>query len=152
MQCGLSCFKSSGRFSRHTEINSIISRSLTSIHVNSTLVPNGLPRDDGKRPGGMTLVPWIKGQPLVWDVTVVRGDQEGLFKLVTLDRILNRITVTSGCWWLVVVNAIPISIICQINQQNISSCSVINNQIKFFFQLYCQLKQSLITRYYSPFF
>jgi hypothetical protein len=35
-------------------------------------------------------------------------------------RILNRITgVTSGCWWLVVVNAIPISDICQINQQNI---------------------------------
>jgi hypothetical protein len=32
----------------------------------------------------------------------MRGDQEGLFKLVTLDRILNRITgVTSGCWWLV---------------------------------------------------
>jgi hypothetical protein len=34
---GLSCSKSSGRFSRHTEINSIINRSLTSIHVNSTL-------------------------------------------------------------------------------------------------------------------
>jgi hypothetical protein len=51
---------------------------------------------------------------------IVRGDQEGLFKLVTLDRILNRITgVTSVCWWLVVVNAIPISDICQINQQNI---------------------------------
>jgi hypothetical protein len=50
-----------------------------------------------------------------------------LFKLVTLNRILNRITeVTSGCWWLVVVNAIPISDICQINQQNISSYSVIN--------------------------
>jgi hypothetical protein len=68
---GLSCFKSSGRFSRHTEINSIINRSLTSIHVKSTLEPNGLSRDDGKRPDGMTLVPWIKGQPLVWDVTVV---------------------------------------------------------------------------------
>jgi hypothetical protein len=68
---GLSCFKSSGRFSRHTEINSIINRSLTSIHVNSTLEPNGLSRDDGKRPDGMTLVPWIKGQPLVWHVTVV---------------------------------------------------------------------------------
>jgi hypothetical protein len=63
----------------------------------------------------------------------LRGDQEGLFKLVTLDRILNRITgVTSGCWWLVVVNAVPISDICQINQQNISSCSVINNRIKKF--------------------
>jgi hypothetical protein len=44
---------------------------LTSIHVNSTLEPNGLSRDDGKRPDGMTLVPWNKGQPLVWDVTVV---------------------------------------------------------------------------------
>jgi hypothetical protein len=43
----------------------------TSIHVNSTLEPNGLSRDDGKRPDGMTLVPWNKGQPLVWDVTVV---------------------------------------------------------------------------------
>jgi hypothetical protein len=78
----------------------------------------------------------------------IRGDQEGLFKLVTLDRILNRITgVTSGCWWLVVVNAIPISDICQMNQQNISSCNVINNRIKKFSQFYCQLKQSfLITR------
>jgi hypothetical protein len=67
---GLSCSKSSGRFSRHTEINCIINRSLTSIHVNSTLEPNGLSRDEGKRPDGMTLVPWIKGQPLVWDLTL----------------------------------------------------------------------------------
>jgi hypothetical protein len=44
---------------------------LTSIHVNSTLEPNGLSRDDGKRPDGMTLIPWIKGQPLIWDVTIV---------------------------------------------------------------------------------
>jgi hypothetical protein len=43
---------------------------LTSIHVNSILEPNGLSRDDGKRPDGMSLVPWIKGQPLVWDVTI----------------------------------------------------------------------------------
>jgi hypothetical protein len=68
---GLSCSKSSGRFSRHTEINSIINRSLTSIHVNSTLETNGLSRDDGKRPDGMTLVPWINGQPSVWDVIIV---------------------------------------------------------------------------------
>jgi hypothetical protein len=69
---GLSCSKSSGRFSRHTEINSIINRSLTSIHVNSTLEPNGLLfRDDRKCPDGITLVPWIKGQPLVWDVIIV---------------------------------------------------------------------------------
>jgi hypothetical protein len=35
------------------------------------LNPNGLSRDDGKRPDGMILVPWIKGQPIVWDVTIV---------------------------------------------------------------------------------
>jgi hypothetical protein len=53
--------------------------------------------------------------------------------LLKMDRILNRITgVTSGCWWLVVINDIPISDICQINQQNISSCSVINNRNKEF--------------------
>jgi hypothetical protein len=77
------------------------------------------------------IVHW---RPLIWKHRPNRrGDQEGLFKLVTLDRILNRITgVTSGCWWLVVVNAIPISDICQINQQKISSCSVINNRIKKF--------------------
>jgi hypothetical protein len=47
----------------------------------------------------------------------LRDDQEGLFKLVTLDRILNRITgVTSCCWWLVVVNAIAISDICKTNK------------------------------------
>jgi hypothetical protein len=68
---GLSCSKSSGTFSRHTEINSTINRSLTSIHVNVTLEPNGLSPDDGKRSDGMALVAWIKGQPLVWDVTVV---------------------------------------------------------------------------------
>jgi hypothetical protein len=68
---------------------------------------------------------------IVYREACPRSDQ-GLFKLVTLDRILNRITgVTSGCWWLV-VNAIPISDICQINQQNISSRSVINNPIKKF--------------------
>jgi hypothetical protein len=76
MQCeigihGPSCSKSSGTFSRRSEINSIINRSLTSIHVNSTSEPNELSRDDGKHPDGMSLVPWIKSQPLVWDVTIV---------------------------------------------------------------------------------
>jgi hypothetical protein len=48
-----------------------INRCLTSIHVNSILEPNGLSRDDVKRPDGMTLVPRIKDQRLVWDVTIV---------------------------------------------------------------------------------
>jgi len=32
---------------------------------------NGLSRSDGKRPDGLTLVPWKEGKPLTWDSTVV---------------------------------------------------------------------------------
>ncbi|KAL1446386.1 hypothetical protein WDU94_005682 [Cyamophila willieti] len=68
---GLNCTKSKGRFSRHSELNDIIHRSLASIHIPSSLEPSGLSRDDGKRPDGMTLVPWSHGQCLVWDSTCV---------------------------------------------------------------------------------
>ena len=28
-------------------------------------------RDDGKRPDGLSLIPWKNGKPITWDVTVV---------------------------------------------------------------------------------
>jgi hypothetical protein len=68
---GLSCVKSLGRIPRHNELNSIIQRALSSAHFHCTLEPNGLSRDDGKRPDGATLIPWSKGQRLIWDVTCV---------------------------------------------------------------------------------
>ena len=39
--------------------------------VPSTKEPAGLFRGDGKRPDGLTLVPWQSGRSLTWDVTVV---------------------------------------------------------------------------------
>ena len=37
--------------------------------VPSRLEPSGLLRSDGKRPDGMTIIPWSRGQLLVWDAT-----------------------------------------------------------------------------------
>jgi len=33
--------------------------------------PSGLDRQDGKRPDGLTLIPWRGGHPLIWDVTLL---------------------------------------------------------------------------------
>ena len=68
---GLSCSRSAGRIPRHSNLNDIIRRALASASVPAVLEPNGLVRSDGKRPDGMTLVPWKMGRPLVWDATCV---------------------------------------------------------------------------------
>ena len=36
-----------------------------------TKEPTGLFRTDGKRPDGLTLVPWQSGKSLCWDVTII---------------------------------------------------------------------------------
>ena len=66
---GLSCRKSEGRHHRHAAVNDIIHRTLVSAHVPSRLEPPGLLRSDGKRPDGVTVVPWRCGKLLVWDAT-----------------------------------------------------------------------------------
>jgi len=48
----------------------LIARSFASAGVPVTKVPIGLFRSDGKRPDGLTLVPWQSGKSLCWDVTV----------------------------------------------------------------------------------
>ena len=45
----------------------IIHRALVAAHVPSRLEPSGLYRSDGKRPDGVSIVPWKCGQLLVWD-------------------------------------------------------------------------------------
>ena len=68
---GLSCNKSGGHFSRRATLNSLIKQTLGSLDVPSMLEPRGLYRTDGKRPDGVTMIPWEMGKQLVWDVTVV---------------------------------------------------------------------------------
>ncbi|KAJ4438442.1 hypothetical protein ANN_14387, partial [Periplaneta americana] len=67
----LSCVKSKGRFFRHLTINNIIKRALTSSSIPAILEPIGISLTDGKRPGGLTLVPWSRGKSLMWDTTYV---------------------------------------------------------------------------------
>ena len=67
---GLSCTKSAGRFSRHATLNSLIKQTLGSLDLPSMLEPRGLYRTDGKRPDGVTLIPWEMGKQLVSDFTV----------------------------------------------------------------------------------
>ena len=66
---GLSCSKKAGRHSGHAELNNIIHKALQSSNTPSMREPPGMFRDDGKRVDGMTLIPWSKGQNLVWDAT-----------------------------------------------------------------------------------
>ena len=54
----LSCTKSSGRFSRHATLNSLIKQTLGSLDLPSMLEPRGLYRTDGKRPDGVIMIPW----------------------------------------------------------------------------------------------
>ena len=68
---GLSCRFSHGRMPRHQAINNIIFHSLTVANVPSRLEPPGLFRADGKRPDGVSMVPWSQGKYLVWDATCV---------------------------------------------------------------------------------
>ena len=66
---GLSCRRSEGRHYRHATINNIVHRALSTARIPSRLEPLGLSRSDGKRPDGVTVVPWKNGKQLVWDAT-----------------------------------------------------------------------------------
>ncbi|CAG9816014.1 unnamed protein product [Phaedon cochleariae] len=66
---GLSCRKSSGRHSRHHQVNDIIKRALISADVSAILEPLGTSPDDEKRPDGMSLIPSSCGKAIVWDFT-----------------------------------------------------------------------------------
>ena len=67
---GLACKKGVGRITRHHHINDLVLRALVRANIPSVKEPVGLVRSDGKRPDGLTLIPWQGGKSLTWDVTV----------------------------------------------------------------------------------
>ena len=67
---GLACKRSSGRIGRHNYLNDIIWRALNRANVPAVKEPQGLVRSDGKRPDGVTQIPWSEGKCVTWDVTV----------------------------------------------------------------------------------
>ena len=68
---GLSCRFAQGRFSRHAECNDLILRAMQSAGIPASREPNGIFRNDGKRPDGVTRIPWSRGLCLAWDFTCV---------------------------------------------------------------------------------
>ena len=60
-----------GRAARHHALNELVARSFAATGLPVTKEPAGLSRTDGKRPDGLTLVPWQCGKPLCWDVTAI---------------------------------------------------------------------------------
>ena len=65
----LLCKQAPSKIARHQTINDVIARAITAAGVPVTKEPVGLVRTDGKRPDGLTLIPWQVGKPLTWDVT-----------------------------------------------------------------------------------
>ena len=55
---GVSCRWSEGQHYRHAAINDIIHRALSSAMIPSHLGPSGLYCSNGKRPNGVSVVPW----------------------------------------------------------------------------------------------
>jgi len=65
------CKKAPGKIMRHQALNDLIARRFSAADVPVTKEPSGLLRSDGKRPDGLSLVPWQSGKALCWDVTVI---------------------------------------------------------------------------------
>ena len=51
-------------------MNDILWRSIKRAQIPAVKEPVSLIRQDDKRPDGVTLLPWARGKPLAWDITV----------------------------------------------------------------------------------
>ena len=66
---GLSCRFGSGRHSRHNQVNDVLCRAIIKSGTLASREPHSLCTGSGKRPDGVTQVPWSRGRCLAWDAT-----------------------------------------------------------------------------------
>ena len=66
---GLACKRSAGRRPRHALFNQVIARGFAEARVPTRLEPSHLTLADGKRPDGLTLIPWALGKSVVRDAS-----------------------------------------------------------------------------------
>jgi len=64
------CKKAPSKIASHQVLNDIIWHAFNATDVPAIKESSGLNRQDGKRPDGLTLIPWQGRKPLIWDVTV----------------------------------------------------------------------------------
>src|SRR6218665_1732312 len=64
-------------------MNDIIWRSLLRADIPSSKEPPGLLCTDGKRPDGVTLVPWSKGKYTTWDFTSIHTCAASYIRLIS---------------------------------------------------------------------
>jgi len=64
------CKRATGKTTRHHAFNDLIARAFSLAGLPVTKEPSGLFRLDGKRPDGLTLVPWSSSRALCWDFTI----------------------------------------------------------------------------------
>ena len=75
-------------FGERTPLNGLIKQTLGSLDLSSMLEPRVLYWTDGKRPDGVTMIPWEMVKQLVWDVTIVDA-LAPMLKRVKLRSIVN---------------------------------------------------------------
>jgi len=99
---GLSCRRSAGRQQRHSLLNDIAFKSFRRAQVQSHKEPLGLLRSEGKRPDGVTLIPWSSERCLTWDVTVPDTFAASYLPATSLAAGAAAEVTTSNpslCWW-----------------------------------------------------
>ena len=66
----MACKRAPGKTARHHVLSDVIWQVMISADITASKEPSGLTRRDGKRPDGLTLIPFQGAKPLVLDVTV----------------------------------------------------------------------------------